>query len=123
MNLFELSAKISVDDSGFKKSMENAQKVSKNVATAIKQLQSPLDKAKSGFNAIAHPVETAKANIEKLKNATVDYDITNLRILSNFISKFSKNGRDSNLWNGESTLTVKENFTVFNFQSLLMVLS
>jgi hypothetical protein len=56
---------------------------------------------------------------EKLKSATVDYDVTNLRILSNFISKFSKNGRDSNLWNGESTLTVKENFTVFNFQSLL----
>ena len=27
--------------------------------------------------------------LEKLKNATVDYDITNLRILSNFISKFS----------------------------------
>ncbi len=57
--------------------------------------------------------------LEKLEEATVDYDITNLRILSNFISKFSKNGRDSNLWNGESTLTVKENFTVFNFQSLL----
>lgn len=70
MNLFELSAKISVDDSNFKKSMENAQNVSKNVATAIKNLQSPLDKAKSGFNAIVHPVETAKANIEKLKNAT-----------------------------------------------------
>ena len=70
MNLFELSAKISVDDSAFKKSMENAQKVSKNVATAINNLQAPLDKAKSGFNAIAHPVEAAKANIEKLKNAT-----------------------------------------------------
>lgn len=70
MNLFELIAKISVDDSAFKKSMENAQKVSKNVATTMKELQSPLDKAKSGFNAIAHPVETAKANIEKLKNAT-----------------------------------------------------
>jgi predicted nucleic acid-binding Zn-ribbon protein len=70
LNLFELSAKISVDDTNFKKSMENAQKVSKNVATAIKNLQSPLDKAKSGFNAIAHPVEAAKANIEKLKNAT-----------------------------------------------------
>ena len=56
---------------------------------------------------------------EKLKDAKVDYDITNLRILSNFISKFAKNGRDSNLWNGMSTLTVKENFTVFNFQSLL----
>ena len=70
MNLFELSAKISVDDTNFKKSMENAQKVSKNVANAMKELQSPLDKAKSGFNAIAHPVETAKANIEKLKSAT-----------------------------------------------------
>lgn len=70
MNLFELYAKISVDDTDFKKSMGNAQKVSKNVANAMKDLQSPLDKAKSGFNAIAHPVETAKANIEKLKNAT-----------------------------------------------------
>lgn len=70
MNLFELSAKISVDDTNFKKSMGNAQKVSKNVANAMKELQSPLDKAKSGFNAIAHPVETVKANIEKLKNAT-----------------------------------------------------
>ena len=70
MNLFELSAKISVDDTNFKKSMGNAQKVSKNVANAMKELQSPLDKAKSGFNAIAHPIETAKANFEKLKNAT-----------------------------------------------------
>lgn len=70
MNLFELYAKISVDDTNFKKSMENAQKVSKNVATAMQQLQSPLDKAKNTFNAIAHPIETAKANFEKLKNAT-----------------------------------------------------
>ena len=56
---------------------------------------------------------------EKLSEAKVDYDIVNLRILSNFISKFASGGRDSNLWNGPSTLTVKENFTVFNFQSLL----
>ena len=56
---------------------------------------------------------------EKLVEAKVDYDIVNLRILSNFVSKFASGGRDSNLWNGPSTLTVKENFTVFNFQSLL----
>ena len=56
---------------------------------------------------------------EKLADAKIDYDITNLRILSNFVSKFASGGRDSNLWNGPSTLTVKENFTVFNFQSLL----
>ena len=56
---------------------------------------------------------------EKLKSATVDYDITQLRILYNYVSKFAGEGRNANLWNGESTLTVKENFTVFNFQSLL----
>lgn len=56
---------------------------------------------------------------EKLEKAKVEYDINNLRILQNFISKFATNGRNANLWNGKSTLTVKENFTVFNFQSLL----
>lgn len=70
MNLFELSAKISIDDSDFKKSMENAQKVSKNVAKAMEELQSPLDKVKSRFNAIAHPIETAKKGFETLKNKT-----------------------------------------------------
>ena len=56
---------------------------------------------------------------DKLKDAKVDYDVTQLRILSNYVSKFAGEGRNANLWNGESTLTVKENFTVFNFQSLL----
>lgn len=70
MNLFELYAKISVDDSEFKKSMENAKNVSQNVANAMKELESPLDKVKSGFNAIAHPIETAKNGFETLKNKT-----------------------------------------------------
>lgn len=48
-----------------------------------------------------------------------DYSKNNLRILINYISKFATGGRNSNLWNGMSTLDVKENFTVFNFQSLL----
>ena len=56
---------------------------------------------------------------KKLASAKVEYDITQLRILSNYISKFAGEGRNANLWNGESTLTVKENFCVFNFQSLL----
>ncbi|MBO6286159.1 MAG: DUF87 domain-containing protein [Bacilli bacterium] len=60
------------------------------------------------------------AFIEKrLEAATVDYDVTQLRILYNYVSKFAGEGRNANLWNGQSTLTVKENFTVFNFQSLL----
>lgn len=53
------------------------------------------------------------------QTAKGDYSKSNLRILINYISKFATGGRNSNLWNGESTLDVKENFTVFNFQSLL----
>jgi len=56
---------------------------------------------------------------DKLAKATVEYDICNLRVLHNYISKFAGEGRNSSLWDGESTLSVKENFTVFNFQSLL----
>ncbi len=56
---------------------------------------------------------------EELKNAKDDYSIKNLRILHNYVAKFAGNGRNANLWNGANTLTVKENFTVFNFQSLL----
>ncbi len=55
---------------------------------------------------------------KRLETATINYDIENLRILKNFIAKFSGDGRDAVLWNGKSSLSVKENFTVFNFRSL-----
>lgn len=42
-----------------------------------------------------------------------------LRSLMNYISKFSTGGRNANIWNGPSTITTDENFTVFNFQSML----
>ena len=42
-----------------------------------------------------------------------------LRSLVNYISKFSTGGRNANIWNGPSTITTEENFSVFNFQSLL----
>ena len=48
-----------------------------------------------------------------------DYIRTNLRSLMNYIAKFSTGGRNANIWNGPSTITTDENFTVFNFQSLL----
>ena len=40
-------------------------------------------------------------------------------MLKNFVYKFPGSGRNAHLWNGYSTLSVKENFAVFNFQSLL----
>ena len=48
-----------------------------------------------------------------------DYLRSNLRVLMNYISKFSAGGRNASIWNGHSTITTEENFTVFNFQSLL----
>lgn len=48
-----------------------------------------------------------------------DYSKTNLRVLTNYISKFASGGRDSLLWNGAATISTEENFVVFDFQSLL----
>ncbi|MBQ6159568.1 MAG: DUF87 domain-containing protein [Oscillospiraceae bacterium] len=42
-----------------------------------------------------------------------------LRSLMNYIAKFSTGGRNASIWNGPSTVTTDENFTVFNFQSML----
>ena len=39
--------------------------------------------------------------------------------LMNYVAKFSTGGRNANIWNGPSTITTDENFTVFNFQSML----
>ena len=48
-----------------------------------------------------------------------EYIRTILRTLMNYVAKFSTGGRNANIWNGPSTVTTDENFTVFNFQSLL----
>lgn len=42
-----------------------------------------------------------------------------LQTLMNYVSKFATGGRNSNIWNGPSSITTEENFSVFNFQSLL----
>ena len=39
--------------------------------------------------------------------------------LINHVGKFATGGRNSQLWNGEATISTNENFIVFNFQSLL----
>lgn len=43
----------------------------------------------------------------------------NLKVIRTYIAKFAKGGRNSNLWNGYSSITADENFIVFQFQSLL----
>ncbi len=57
--------------------------------------------------------------LEEFQCTRSDYLKSNLRVLMNYIAKFSTGGRNSNIWNGPSTLSTAENFIVFNFQSLL----
>lgn len=70
MDLFNLWAKITLDDSEFQSSLSDISKSSKNVKAAVQALQSPFDKVEKAVHAVAHPVQTAKAGFESLKSAT-----------------------------------------------------
>lgn len=59
------------------------------------------------------------AIMQEFQQTDNEYIRSILRILMNYIAKFSTGGRNANIWNGPSTITTDENFTVFNFQSLL----
>ena len=54
--------------------------------------------------------------IKKEKNSTT---LANLERAETYVQKFAKGGRNAAIWNGASTLNVKSDFVVFNFQSLL----
>jgi len=57
--------------------------------------------------------------LEEFQRTKSDYLKSNLRVLMNYVAKFSTGGRNANIWNGPSTLSTIENFIVFNFQTLL----
>ena len=56
---------------------------------------------------------------ERLAQAKEDFLLNNLRVAEAYIRKFSKGGRNSNLWNGPTSIETNENFVCFNFQSLI----
>ena len=57
--------------------------------------------------------------LDEFQKSGEGYRRNALRILINYVSKFATGGRNSQLWNGEATISTNENFIVFNFQSLL----
>ena len=59
------------------------------------------------------------AVLEEFERTDNEYIRSMLRILVNYVAKFSTGGRNANIWNGPSTVTTDENFTVFNFQAML----
>ena len=75
----------------------------------------------STFTAEDYPIfddlyDVVLAEFERTNN---EYLRQLLRSLVNYIAKFSTGGRNANIWNGPSTITTDENFSVFNFQSML----
>jgi len=55
----------------------------------------------------------------KLGEAKEEFVLNNLRVAQTYIRKFAKGGRNSNLWNGPTSIETNENFVCFNFQSLI----
>ena len=56
---------------------------------------------------------------EKIESEKDDYLRRMYQIIETYVQKFATGGRNSNLWNGPTTLETKENFCVFSFRSLL----
>ncbi len=75
----------------------------------------------SGFKAEDYPIfdDLYDVVLQEFERTNNEYLRQLLRSLVNYISKFSTGGRNANIWNGPSTITTDENFSVFNFQSML----
>ena len=56
---------------------------------------------------------------EKLATEKDEYHRRNYQTIETYISKFATGGRNSNLWNGPTSVATKENFVTFSFRSLL----
>ncbi len=57
--------------------------------------------------------------LRRQKSVKDEFLAKNLRIVEAYIKKFAKGGRNSNLWNGPTSIETNENFVTFNFQSLI----
>ena len=55
----------------------------------------------------------------KLETETNEYHLKNLQTVRMFIEKFGSGGRNSNLWNGYTSIKTNENFCCFSFRSLI----
>ena len=75
----------------------------------------------SSFTANDYPIfdDLYDVVLQEFERTNNEYLRQLLRSLVNYIAKFSTGGRNANIWNGPSTITTDENFSVFNFQSML----
>ncbi len=55
---------------------------------------------------------------KELKTEKDDYQHSQLQTIRVYIEKFASGGRNSNLWNGPTSIETNENFVCFNFRTL-----
>ncbi|MFA6860614.1 MAG: DUF87 domain-containing protein [Clostridia bacterium] len=60
-----------------------------------------------------------KVCCDKVETEKDEFIRRNYVIIKTYIQKFASGGRNSNLWNGPTTIETKENFITFSFRSLL----
>ena len=56
---------------------------------------------------------------DKIEHEENEYHLKNLQTVRMFIEKFGTGGRNSNLWNGYTSIETNENFICFSFRSLI----
>lgn len=56
---------------------------------------------------------------ERLQLETEPFVLRNLQTVKTYVEKFAKGGRNSNLWNGPTSIVTNENFVCFSFRSLI----
>ena len=69
MDLFELAAKLTLDSSEYQKGVKDAAASSKTAQAAVNSLVSPIERVKNAFDAMKHPVQSAKQGWDNLKTA------------------------------------------------------
>lgn len=69
MDLFDLAARITLDTSEYQKSVKDAAASSKTAQAAVNRLVSPIERVKNAFDAMKHPVQSAKQGWDNLKTA------------------------------------------------------
>jgi len=57
--------------------------------------------------------------LQRVQEEKDPYHKRNYQIIENYIKKFAKGGRNSNLWNGPTSIETSENFVTFSFLSLI----
>ncbi len=90
---------------------------SKGIKDGVKVSELPVE-AYPTFDELEQLIKNRQAELIKTHKPEDEYELKNISPLLMAVNKFTEGGLYSSLWNGYTTLTIRNDFTVFNFQSL-----